>query len=614
MPISTSAHTDVLDYFSKDPVEPGCIVQISLRKKIINGLVLTVRPLADAKHSIKQSRFALKKITKVVGPSPISATTLQAIQSVARYVATAPGIVVANSVPSWLLESKILPRQSLSQQSVGSTHILQVSLSDRVQYYKEQVHAGKRLLIICATEHQRHIIAALASDIPVFHIPQKPSQKKLSALFEKLEAQHPVLVLASPSGIGLVDVLVPDAVVIEHESDNRYVRQKIPHLDMRIIIEQIARGSDIPCIIADTLPRAYTSGRVDVDEVKFLKEPVWPEFNTVSVVSHAKDPEVSSDNRNPFFSNDLLNVLQQHANEKIVVYVPRKGLAPVVVCQDCGTAMLCSICGLPQRLIEKKDTYGNRQRMFACAHKEHIIPAHDVCATCGGHRLQGLGVSTLSVRDAVHDVLPNIPLLVLDQDEAPKESQQKDIVTKFLETPGAVLIATSMVIPYLNDTITSVIIPSFDMLLAHPSPEAQESIMHTVAALSEATKAPITIQTRIPSNPLFTKLHDHNVKGWFADEIALRKQYNFPPHNVWLSVHARFLDSGVPTFQNVINTLPIQPYTTVIARTVSRQLHGKAIYRIPHKQWNSGSQETTIAHALTSLPPGYWVEYSTNLS
>src|SRR5690606_16454452 len=97
---------------------------------------------------------------------------------------------------------------------------------------------------------------------------------------------------------------------------------------------------NINCVYSDTLVRVTTHARMDLLEVLPYKPLDWPAFNTASVVVHKKDDSVSAAKYHPFFSNQLLGAIgSMRPSEKLVLYVPRKGLAPITVCRDCGTVV-----------------------------------------------------------------------------------------------------------------------------------------------------------------------------------------------------------------------------------------------------------------------------------
>ncbi len=611
MPISTSAHTDVLDYFSKDIVAPGMIVRVAVRKKIIKALVLTATPIADAKHRIKTSTFALKKITDVMGASPISETTMQAMQQVARFLSVPIGAVIANTVPAWLFEMETSFEPKNNNHRDMSISVLQTGIAERFAWYTNQMNAGKRILILSPTEDHASMLHKNLGTSSLL-IPPKPSAKKFSELLKSLDQKTAQIIIAQPVGLGLFDVFSPDIVVFENEHDNRYVRQKVPHIDMRMVGEQLAAAHNADVVYASTLARAYSHARIGLKEIAYAVEPVWPQLLNTDVVGYKKDEDKPKDRQHDFFSPRVLEQLEQSAHTTTLVYVPRKGLASIVVCRDCGTAVTCPQCELPCKLVEKKSGAATT-RWFACRYPEHLIPAHDSCAQCGGHRLEGLGVSTLRMRDELQTLYPTKNILVFDNDTAAKKAQQKKIVEEWYADPNSLLIATSLIFPYLDERVTSTIIPSLDMLLAHGSPEAQESILHTLSLIEEKTQHPILVQTRLPDTPIFASVNTSTVQSWFATEQVLRKRYGFPPFGVWLSIHARLTQKTAPVFQANAQNMPIKAYSLTIVRgRKENELYGKALFKIGAKDWNLKYQDSKLAALLRVLPPGYWVEVASD--
>ena len=67
IPIAKGIGTDTLSYFTSKEVSIGAVVLIPLRKKIIKGIVTSIRPALDIKSEIRGAPFAMKKLETVKG-------------------------------------------------------------------------------------------------------------------------------------------------------------------------------------------------------------------------------------------------------------------------------------------------------------------------------------------------------------------------------------------------------------------------------------------------------------------------------------------------------------------------------------------------------------------
>ncbi len=607
IPLVSTAHTDVLDYFAKDAIAPGVVVTIPVRKKKVHGLVVQSRPLREAKHRVKASDFAMRKIDSIVGASTLSQQTIAGFHSAAQYMATSIGTIISQSTPKEYIAQHIKTdarRLTANQLSTPSTPaILQLPFNKRIAWYTSCAEQEK-LLIIVPTDDQAKAIAAQLHTGTTVVLSGKANQKKYAALNQS----H--IVIGTPNALGVIDSIQPTLLIVEHESDNRYIRRTRPSIDMRIVAECLARQHGIRSVFADTLVRVYTHARTDTDGLLYITPPVWPQFSQLRIMPYVLEhpPETSAHPISPFLNTELITTIRNHQG-KTFVYVPRKGLAPSVVCQDCGTIVTCEQCGLPMKLVKKTSADGTSLQYYACAHPQHTIPAYNTCNNCTGHRLIGLGVTTLRIQEEVRRLVPDISASVLDQDEAPTQRAQRTIVDTFKETSPSILIGTSLALPYITNETSLFIVPSFDMLLSQPSADAQESVLRTVATIAERTHAPILLQTRLPHHPLFTALQNNTIDEWYNTERALRKRYQSTPFTTTLLIHAVLPRTQIDSFKQQIALLNLTVEAIGITSGKNkREIHATATIRLPLADWNLDHQEERLRALLRGLPPQYWIQ------
>jgi len=609
IPIVATAHTDVLDYFAKDAIKPGMMVTVPLRKKKMYGLVIQSRPLREAKHMVKASDFAMRKIDSVIGLSALSSKTIAGFHATAQYLATPIGAIINQSTPKDYLSEKLTEPNTTHTQTPVSTNptlpsILQLPFHERISWYAAHTEQEKILIIVPTDEQAQSIARQLDNQRTLFVLSGKINNKKRTAISQS----H--IVIGTPNAIGMIDSIAPDMLVIEHESDNRYIRRKRPFIDMRIVAECVAAAHDILCVFADTLVRVYTHARTHTKELTYLLPPVWPEFPTVQILPYVSEnpsptqtPAIS-----PFLNNELIAAISNHAG-RMFMYVPRKGLAPSVVCQDCGTIVTCKECDLPMKLVKKTAADGVSNHYYSCIHPQHTIPAYNTCRTCGGHRLVGLGITTLRIKEELHQLFPKLPTAVLDQDEVPVRREQQHIIDTYIQRPRSVLIGTSLAVPHITNATTLVVIPSFDMLLSQPSADAQESALRTVAAITQQTDAPIIVQTRLSHHPLFTALQHNSIAEWYSNEITLRKRYQSAPFTTPLVIHAILPRTQIDSFKQQIALLNLAVEAIAITSGKNkREIHATATIRLSKDDWNLSHQNEHLHALLRGLPPQYWTQ------
>ena len=80
IPISRGIPFNTLSYYSVDALSPGTLIEIPLGKQSIKGVVYESISLIEAKTSIKQATFSLKKIKSVIGFSSYYSALIEGLR------------------------------------------------------------------------------------------------------------------------------------------------------------------------------------------------------------------------------------------------------------------------------------------------------------------------------------------------------------------------------------------------------------------------------------------------------------------------------------------------------------------------------------------------------
>jgi primosomal protein N' len=237
-----------------------------------------------------------------------------------------------------------------------------------------------------------------------------------------------------------------------------------PSFDLRYFVEEIAKSYHARIIYADTLISTSLRSRLSEREIIDARS-TW----------HIAKPEAFEvlDNKvKPFaiLHEKTRGLIERAINTKSnsVLITTRKGLAPITSCSDCGTIVTCPVCTTPLVL--------HRSHIYMCHHCMHVTQPIDHCVSCGGWRLTPLGISTDVIKQEIETLFPEAPIFIADGDTTTTLPQVQKTIKSWQETPGALLIGTSMIIPYL-DKVDYGCIVSMDSLLSLPAYTSGETLL-----------------------------------------------------------------------------------------------------------------------------------------
>lgn len=231
---------------------------------------------------------------------------------------------------------------------------------------------------------------------------------------------------------------------------------------------------------------------------------------------------------------------------------------------------------------------------------------HETCPRCGGWKLQGVGIGIDRVETEIKKLFSQIPHFVIDGDRIKTRVQAKKLITEFKKTPSSILIATPMVIPFL-ETVEHTAIISIDSLFAIPDIRMSERIFTLMLALREKTTVSLLAQTRADDTTIFTQALSGNLAEFIDNELSLRKAFFYPPFGTIVKITLR---GKRPEITAEIEHLKVflEEYAPIASGSMTKE--PKNIFRMHLILKLSGGAwpDTTLLRKICALPPQFTVE------
>ena len=246
--------------------------------------------------------------------------------------------------------------------------------------------------------------------------------------------------------------------------------------------------------------------------------------------------------------------------EQALLFLNRRGYAPVLGCDACGWLSRCNRCdayrvlhrlSAPARGAGQSSPGRYRLVCHHCATTQTVPRA---CPACGNQDLAPLGRGTQKLEDALGSLFPSAQIGRLDRDVA----RHKGATQAFLEEVHAgrtnLLVGTQMLAKGHDfDRLTLVIVVDADAGLFTTDFRAPERLFATLmqvagrAGRHRSAHARTLIQTRHPEHPLFASLRQHDYPGFARAQLQDREAGALPPFG-WqalLQAQARDMDSAL---------------------------------------------------------------------
>jgi primosomal protein N' (replication factor Y) len=613
IPITRSLGKETLSYFGPDSIEPGSLVSIPLRKKTSKAIVIDAQDIATAKSEIKKSSFALRKIIKVDSKHFLSQNFLKAALETAKWYATTTGAVLQNILPELILENALKIKSELPKINKFERQdhlVVQADTEERMAHYKSFIRgqfAKQKSVYFClpTIEDIRQTKHELQKGIEQYTVALHSSltKKEFSKTLDLINNEsHPILIIGTVPFLSIERADL-GSIILDRENSRSYKTLRRPYLDLKTFVENLAIAKKILLLSGDLMLSVETLWKEKNDEyIAFtplkmrLLSPA--EHLLVDMKNKTGEPEKKFKVLSPEL--EALIDKTKEENENIFIFSARKGLAPSTICGDCGQIVACSRCQAPVTLYTAKSEEENFFLCNKCGLKQSTSVR---CINCDSWKLQTLGIGIELVESEIRKRFPDVIIFRVDKDSVKTEKKARDLIEKFENTPGSVLLGTELALFYLNKAIENVAVASIDSFFSLPDFRINEKIFYSLLTMRERAQKVFLIQTRNINEKVFEYALKGNLADFYRDEVEDRKTFLYPPFSIFikLSIEGKF-GTAQKVAQNTAEFL--KEYEPSIYPSFSPSKRGNSVFHILIRKIAKSWPDPELETKLKTLPLG----------
>ena len=395
-------------------------------------------------------------------------------------------------------------------------------------------------------------------------------------------------------------------IIVDEEHDPSYKQQEGLRYSARDMAVARGRLARIPVLLGSATPSLESWHNAQLGRYRLLRlrhrarsQAALPKVKTVALRG-AKTQEGLAEESLQAIRETLAR------GEQALLFLNRRGFAPVLGCDACGWLSRCNRCdayrvlhrispgagerrtkasaaragsrapsGTPANppgtgddpslgllpLEEARESGDQRPPRYrlVCHHCATTQTVPRACPACGNQDLAPLGRGTQKLEDALATLFPSAHIGRLDRDVA----RRKGATQAFLDDVHAgrtnLLVGTQMLAKGHDfDRLTLVVVVDADAGLFTTDFRAPERLFATLmqvagrAGRHRSEHARTLIQTRHPEHPLFESLRRHDYPSFAAAQLADRQAGALPPFGfqALLQAQARDLDSALAFLQD----------------------------------------------------------------
>lgn len=335
-------------------------------------------------------------------------------------------------------------------------------------------------------------------------------------------------------------------IVVDEEHDASFKQQDGMRYSARDVAVFRAREAAIPILLGSATPALESyhnalNGRYGLLtlHLRAVADATPP---TVHCLDLKREPLMEG------FTTPLISALKQRLKrgEQSLLFINRRGFAPVLMCGDCGWLAGCTRCS-SRLVVHLKE---QRLRCHHCGFEERLPRA---CPSCGNVDLAPVGQGTQRLEAALEKLIPEARILRVDRDSTRRKNALSDMLEKVHAEEVDILIGTQMLAKGHDfPKLTLVGILNADGGLYSADFRASERLFAQLLQVAgragrASSGGEVLIQTAFPDHPLFAALKHGDYAAFAKTLLDEREQVGLPPYayQAMLRAEAHSLEAAI---------------------------------------------------------------------
>ncbi len=329
----------------------------------------------------------------------------------------------------------------------------------------------------------------------------------------------------------------PGIIIIDEEHDLSFKQQEGFRYSARDLALVRAQHDNIPVVLGSATPSLESLCNVQRGRFRSLTlsqragQALQPEYRIIDVRGQRLEEGVST---------KLLHLIKKHLHDgnQVLLFLNRRGYAPVLICHSCGWVAECWHC-------DARMTLHQQPQRLHCHHCGATRPRDVQCPACKGRQLLPLGLGTERLETAIQRHFSLYPVYRIDSDTTRRKGAMQGFVERIHDGKACILLGTQMLAKgHHFPKVTLVAILDVDGSLYSADFRAAERLAQLFIQVAGRSgradlQGEVAIQTHHPRHPLLHTLIYDGYHEYALQALEERKQIGLPPYGYMALLRAR---------------------------------------------------------------------------
>ena len=398
-----------------------------------------------------------------------------------------------------------------------------------LQYIEEILKSGKQVLVLVPeiglTPQTVHRFKARFNvEIDVLHSNLTDTQRLY--VWDRARSGQSAIVIGTRSAL-FTQFSNLGAIILDEEHDASYKQQDSWRYHARDLAIVLAQKLNIAVLMGSATPSLESINNVQNGKYQHL---VLSKRAGNSTALRHFVIDLKNQNIQNGLSKPLLERMKAHLEKgnQVLLFLNRRGFAPVLLCHECGWIAQCPHC-------EKPYTYHQHQNVLRCHHcgAQKTIPRQ--CGDCGSTHLVTTGLGTEQLEETLKMLFPNYSVARIDRDSTARKGKLEGYLEDIQQGKNQILIGTQMLAKgHHFPNVTLVALVNLDSALFSLDFRAEERLAQLyIQVAGRAGRADkqgeVVLQTHYPDHPLLTTLLANGYQAFAKETLQLRHSMGLPP-------------------------------------------------------------------------------------
>ena len=319
-------------------------------------------------------------------------------------------------------------------------------------------------------------------------------------------------------------------IVVDEAHEPSFKQEDGVQYHARDVAVMRGKFEDIPVILSSATPAIETRHMVDIGRYREVQLPsrfAGATLPTITAIDLTQDPPP----RGRWLAPTLVAELEANlaAGEQSLLFLNRRGFAPLTLCRHCGHRFQCPNCTawmVEHRLMHR----------LACHHCGHVMPPPRACPECGEEdSLVACGPGVERIADEVAALFPEARTALVTSDTIWSPAKAAEFVAKMEAHEIDIVIGTQLVTKgYHFPNLTLVGVVDADLGLQGGDLRAAERSFQQISQVAGRAgrgdkPGRVFVQSHDPQAPVIAALVAGDTAGFIAAETMARRDAAMPP-------------------------------------------------------------------------------------